>query len=104
WSHRQDIGYQISESLIAVGASGLQGRGLGNGTSKLGYVPELWNDFIGTIIAEELGILGVVFLVSLFVMLIWRGVRIALRSHDAFGMYLAFGITAMFGLQGMLNL
>ncbi len=104
WSHRQDIGYQISESLIAVGASGLQGRGLGNGTGKLGYVPELWNDFIGTIIAEELGILGVVFLVSLFVMLIWRGVRIALRSHDAFGMYLAFGITAMFGLQGMLNL
>lgn len=104
WSHRQDIGYQISESLIAVGASGLQGRGLGNGTGKLGYVPELWNDFIGTIIAEELGILGVVLLASLFVALIWRGLRIALRSNDAFGMYLAFGITAMFGLQGMLNL
>lgn len=104
WSHRQDIGYQINESLIAVGASGLQGRGLGNGTGKLGYVPELWNDFIGTIIAEELGILGVVLLASLFVALIWRGLRIALRSNDAFGMYLAFGITAMFGLQGMLNL
>ncbi len=104
WSHRQDIGYQISESLIAVGASGLQGRGLGNGTGKLGYVPELWNDFIGTIIAEELGILGVVLLAGLFMTLIWRGLRIALRSNDAFGMYLAFGITAMFGLQGMLNL
>ncbi|MBA2661058.1 MAG: putative lipid II flippase FtsW [Bradymonadaceae bacterium] len=104
WSHRQDIGYQISESLIAIGASGLYGRGLGNGTGKLGYVPELWNDFIGTIIAEELGIFGIVFLAGLFALLVWRGLRIAFRCDDPFGMYLAFGITAMFGLQAMANL
>jgi cell division protein FtsW len=104
WSHRQDIGYQISESLIAIGSGGLAGKGLGSGTGKLGYVPELWNDFIGTIIAEELGIFGVVMLVSLFLIILWRGVAIAFRAHDKFGMYLAFGITAMFALQAMANL
>ncbi|RDV39342.1 putative lipid II flippase FtsW [Bradymonadaceae bacterium TMQ3] len=104
WSHRQDIGYQISESLIAIGASGLSGRGLGNGAGKLGYVPELWNDFIGTIIAEELGFVGVVVLLSLFIGMLWRGYRVAFNAVDAFGMYLAFGITSLFALQGMANL
>lgn len=104
WSHRQDIGYQISESLIAIGSAGLRGRGLGEGAGKLGYVPELWNDFIGTIIAEELGILGMALVVALFLLILWRGYRIAFRATDAFGMYLAFGITSMFALQAMANL
>lgn len=104
WSHRQDIGYQISESLIAIGSGGLPGKGLGNGTGKLGYVPELWNDFIGTIVAEELGIFGIVFLVVLFLVILWRGVTIAFQAQDKFGMYLAFGITSMFALQAMANL
>ncbi len=104
WSHRQDIGYQISESLIAIGSAGLSGVGLGEGAGKLGYVPELWNDFIGTIIAEELGIAGVVVVVALFGVLLWRGYRIAFRADDSFGMYLAFGITSLFALQAMSNL
>lgn len=104
WSDRRGIGYQISESLIAIGSGGVQGKGLGNGTGKLGYVPELWNDFIGTIVAEELGLWGIVLLVGLFVMFIWRGVKIAYEAQDAFGAYLAFGLTAMFGLQATANL
>lgn len=104
WSYRQDIGYQISESLIAIGSGGVQGKGLGNGTGKLGYVPELWNDFIGTIVAEELGLFGVIFLVGLFVIFMWRGLRIAYKAPDAFGAYLAFGLTTMFGLQATANL
>jgi cell division protein FtsW len=104
WSYRQGIGYQISESLIAIGSGGLEGRGLGNGTGKLGYVPELWNDFIGTIVAEELGILGVIVLVGLFGVFLWRGFKIAMNANDKFGAYLAFGITTMFGMQATANL
>jgi cell division protein FtsW len=104
WQYRDDIGYQISESLIAIGSGGLTGRGLGNGKSKLGYVPELWNDFIGTIVAEELGLLGIVVLVGLFLVLVWRGFQIAFRARDAFGMYLAFGLTTLIGMQAATNL
>jgi len=104
WSYRTDIGYQISESLIAIGSGGLTGVGLGAGHGKLGYVPELWNDFIGTIVAEELGLVGIVILVLLFGVLIWRGLRIAYRCDDRFGRYLAFGLTILFGLQAGANL
>ncbi len=104
WSYRTDIGYQISESLISIGGGGLGGVGLGNGHGKLGYVPELWNDFIGTIIAEELGIAGIVVLCALFIALIWRGLKIAFACDDDFGKYLAYGLTTFFGLQGAANL
>ena len=104
WSYRTDIGYQISESLIAIGSGGITGQGLGNGTGKLGYVPELWNDFIGTIVAEELGLLGMLALCGLFAAFLWRGLRIAYRSDDRYGTYLAFGITAVIGLQAGANL
>lgn len=104
WSHRSDIGYQISESLIAIGSGGLGGRGLGNGAGKLGYVPELWNDFIGTIVAEELGVLGMVMLALLFVAFVWRGFRIAVDCDDSFGRFLAFGLTVLLSLQAAANL
>lgn len=104
WSHRSNIGYQISESLIAIGSGGVTGKGLGNGNGKLGYVPELWNDFIGTIVAEELGLMGIILLVSLFVVFLWRGLNIAIKCEDRFGMYLAFGLTSMFTLQAVANL
>ena len=104
WSYRSDIGYQISESLISIGSGGLTGVGLGNGHGKLGYVPELWNDFIGTIIAEELGVLGIVLLVALLGTFVWRGLTIAFRCDDEFGRYLAFGITILLGFQGAANL
>ena len=67
-------------------------------------MPELWNDFIGTIVAEELGLLGVVVLVGLFMALLWRGMRVAFGAQDEFGKYLAFGITALFGFQATANL
>ncbi|MFB6264708.1 MAG: FtsW/RodA/SpoVE family cell cycle protein, partial [Bradymonadaceae bacterium] len=104
WKHRQTAGYQVSESLIAIGSGGLTGRGLGDGQGKLGYVPELWNDFIGTIIAEELGFLGMALLVGLFLTFVWRGFRIAFRAEDAFGRYLAFGLTTLIAIQAGGNL
>jgi cell division protein FtsW len=104
FSYRSGIGYQISESLISIGSGGLTGRGLGNGTGKLGYVPELWNDFIGTIVAEELGLVGIVLLVSLFVVFLWRGTKIAFGADNAFGRYLAFGLTSLLGAQAVANL
>jgi cell division protein FtsW len=104
WSYRSDIGYQISESLISIGSGGPTGVGLGNGHGKLGYVPELWNDFIGTIIAEELGVLGVALLVTLLGLWVWRGLKIAYTCNDDFGRYLAFGITILFGFQAAANL
>ncbi len=104
FQYRHGIGYQISESLIAIGSGGLTGRGLGAGTGKLGYVPELWNDFIGTIVGEELGLIGIIVLVVLFMVFLWRGTRIAFEARDAFGRYLAFGITAFVGVQAVANL
>lgn len=104
WSYRTDIGYQISESLISIGSGGLGGVGLGNGHGKLGYVPELWNDFIATIVAEELGVLGIALLVFLLGAFVWRGVKIAFRAQDEFGRYLAYGITMLFGIQSAANL
>lgn len=104
FEYRSGIGYQISESLISIGSGGFTGRGLGNGTGNLGYVPELWSDFIATIIAEELGLLGMIFLVSLFIVIVWRGTLIAFRATDDFGRYLAFGLTSLIGIQATANL
>jgi len=104
WEHRRDVGYQISESLIAIGSGGLTGRGLGEGTGKLGYVPELSNDFIATLVGEELGLMGFVLLAGLFAVFIWRGCRIALAARDRFGTYLAFGLTTLIGIQAAGNL
>lgn len=97
-------GYQIKQSLTAIGSGGLFGKGLGLGHAKLGYVPELWNDFIATAIGEELGLVGLFLVALLFVALIWRGVRIAFGARDYFGTYLAFGLSTLFGMQAAINL
>lgn len=104
FEYRSGIGYQISESLISIGSGGLTGRGLGNGTGNLGYVPELWSDFIATIIAEELGLFGMIVLVGLFIFIVWRGSMIAFRATDDFGRYLAFGLSSLIGIQATANL
>lgn len=96
WAFRKDVGYQISESLISVGSGGLHGMGLGQGKQKLFFLPEAHTDFILAIIGEELGFIGIVFVASCFALLLWRGIRIALRARDLFGAYLAFGITCGF--------
>ena len=107
WFHRssdvQGVSFQINQSLIAVGTGGVTGQGLMEGKQKLFYLPEPHTDFIFAVTAEELGLLGAVVVVTLFVVLAWRGVRAALRSPDAFGRLLATGITAMILLQAFFN-
>jgi cell division protein FtsW len=104
WAFRRDVGYQITESLISVGSGGVTGLGLGDGRQKLFFLPEAHTDFILSIVGEELGLCGVLFVVAGFAVLVWRGLRAAYRARDVFGCYLAFGITAMFGLQALINI
>jgi cell division protein FtsW len=104
WQYRYDVGYQITESLISIGSGGATGLGLGDGKQKLFFLPEAHTDYILAIVGEELGLLGLTAVAVLFALLLWRGVRAALRARDAFGCYLGFGITAMFGLQAVVNM
>lgn len=97
-------GYHITQSLIAVGTGGLLGRGYMEGMQKLFYLPESATDFIFANIAEELGFLGAVLLVTLFVVLGVRGFRTAFRSQDPFARLLAFGITATILMQAFFNI
>ncbi len=104
WPFRHDVGYQVTQSLISIGSGGTTGVGLGDGKQKLFFLPEAWTDYVMASIGEELGFLGLVTVVLLFVVLLWRGARAALRARDAFGCYLGFGITVLFGLQALVNL
>jgi cell division protein FtsW len=104
WQYRYDVGYQITESLISVGSGGLWGLGLGDGKQKLFILPEAHTDYVMAIVGEELGLMGIGAVAALFGLLVWRGARAALHARDAFGCYLGFGITAMFGLQALVNL
>jgi cell division protein FtsW len=96
--------YQINQSLMTIGSGGALGKGLGAGHGKLGYVPEMWNDFIGTAIGEELGLVGLGLVCALFVGLMWRGLTIAWGARDMYGVYVAFGLTMLLGLQAAVNL
>lgn len=104
WAHRQDIGYQISESLMSFGSGGLFGMGLGEGKHKLFFLPAAHTDFIYSIVGEELGIAGALALMVVFGVVIYRGMRIALRAPDLFGCYVAFGLTMLVGLQTVINM
>jgi cell division protein FtsW len=104
WPYRHDVGYQITESLISVGSGGVHGLGLGDGRQKLFFLPEAHSDFILANIGEELGFIGVFLIAALFGVLVWRGLRAAWRAREPFGAFLAFGITATFGLQALVNM
>ena len=97
-------GYQILQSLYAIGSGGFLGRGLGNSMQKFLYLPYGESDFIFSILCEELGFVGAMVLIILFVVLVYRGIRTALRSSDVFGMLVTTGFTAMIGLQVILNI
>ena len=97
-------GYQTKQSLIAIGSGGLMGLGLGNSRQKHLYVPEPQNDFIFSIICEELGYIGALFVILLFVLFVYRGYKIALHARDKFGTMIALGITTLIGLQVLLNI
>ncbi len=104
WADPRGAGFQIIQSYLALGGGGLTGRGLGESKQKLFYLPEPHTDFIFAIVGEELGFVGAVVTVSLFGLLLWRGIRIALRVADPFGALAAIGITAMLTTQALVNL
>jgi cell division protein FtsW len=103
WSDARGSGYQIIQSLIAMGTGGLDGVGLMEGRQKLYYLPYPYSDFIYAVIGEELGLLGACAVLLAFVIFLWRGLRIAWRAPDAFGTFLAAGLTLAVVLQAFIN-
>jgi cell division protein FtsW len=103
YSDPQGRGFHIIQSLIAVSTGGLTGVGLMEGKEKLFYLPEPHTDFIFSVLGEELGLLGCMTVVILFALLLWRGIRTALRTDDFFGRFLAVGITSMVVVQAFIN-
>ncbi|HEY7513566.1 MAG TPA: putative lipid II flippase FtsW [Vicinamibacteria bacterium] len=103
WSDARGSGYQIIQSLIALGTGGVQGVGLMEGHQKLFYLPYPYSDFIFAVIGEELGLLGASAVVGAFVLLLWRGVRAAWKAPDSFGYFLAAGLTFEIVLQAFIN-
>lgn len=104
WSDPLGSGFQIIQSLYAVGPGGLFGHGYGESRQKYYYLPEPQTDFIFAIWAEETGFIGAVFIITLFFLLIWRGIHIGMRTQDPFAALLVCGITAMISLQSFINL
>ncbi len=98
------FGWQAVQSLYALGSGGLFGLGLGKSRQKFFYIPESYNDFILSIIGEELGFLGTFLVSFIFIVLIWRGIRIALSIEDSFGSYLATGITSLIAVQTLIHI
>ena len=101
WSDATGTGYQMIQSLYAIGSGGLFGVGLGNSKQKYLYIPEPQNDFIFAIIAEELGFVGCIAIIALF---FWRGIVIAMKAPDMFGSLIAVGITTLVAIQAIINI
>ena len=104
WSDPLGSGYQLIQSLYALGSGGLLGVGLGNSRQKYLYMPFAESDFIFSIIAEEIGLIGCCLLFMAMLFLIWRCILVAVRAKDSFGCLLATGIAAMYGIQTIINL
>jgi len=104
FAYAQGDGYQVVQSLYAIGSGGLLGKGAGKSMQKFLYIPEPQNDFIFAILAEELGFIGVVVVISLFVMLMYQGFKVAKSSPDKFAGLLATGIPALIFIQAVLNI
>jgi cell division protein FtsW len=104
WHDPLGGGYHIIQSLVAFGCGGFWGVGVGNGMQKLFYLPQPHTDFIFAVVGEEMGLVGVIFVILLFYLLICRGLAVAIRSGDSFQRYLAFGITSLIGLQAVVNM
>lgn len=104
WSDPLGSGFQIIQSLYAIGPGGLLGLGFGNSIQKHFYLPEPQTDFIFAIISEEFGFVGILIVATLFMIIIYRGFRISIHCENRFGKYLAFGITFQLAFQALLNL
>jgi cell division protein FtsW len=104
WEDPQGAGHQIIQSFLAFGSGGIFGRGLGEGRQKLLFLPERHSDFIYAVIGEELGLIGALGVLALFLIILWRGVRIALAAGNPFSRMLSLGITLLICVQGMINM
>lgn len=104
WKDKLGDGWQVIQSLYAIGSGGVFGLGLGQSKQKYLYLPEPQNDFIFSVMAEELGFVGCVFVIILFAILIWRGILTAMKAPDMFGSLLAVGITSLIGIQTVINI
>lgn len=103
WSDPLDTGYHIIHSFLAFGSGGILGNGLGGSQQKLFYLPEPHTDFIFSVLGEELGLWGVLIVLSLFMALVYRGIKASLSARDLFGTYLALGCTLIIGIQAFVN-
>jgi len=103
WKDPQGCGFQLVQSFIAFGSGGLTGVGLGSSKQKLSYLPESHTDFIFSIIGEEFGFIGIIFVITLFLILFIKGVSIANRAKDKFTYYLTLGLSLMIALQALIN-
>ncbi|HLR40206.1 MAG TPA: stage V sporulation protein E [Virgibacillus sp.] len=103
WEDPLGDGFQIIQSLYAIGPGGLMGVGLGKSLQKYFYLPEPQTDFIFAILGEELGFIGGTIVIGLFIVLFWRGIKVALEAPDLFGKFLALGIVSMLTIQVMIN-
>ncbi|MBC2580652.1 stage V sporulation protein E [Clostridium sp. DJ247] len=104
WKDPKGDGYQLIQSLLALGSGGIWGMGLGKSRQKCYYIPEPHNDFIFSIIGEELGLIGCTFIVILFIIFIWRGIVTAVKAKDTYGTLLATGITSVIAVQAIINI
>jgi cell division protein FtsW len=104
WEDMQGMGFQIVQSFVALGSGGPWGVGLGDGKQKLFFLPAAHTDFILAILGEEAGFIGIMVVIILFALLIWRGVRISLRTADTFGAHLAVGLICLIALQVIINM
>jgi cell division protein FtsW len=104
WADPLGDGFQVIQSLIAVGTGGISGRGLMKGVQKLFYLPEPHTDFIYAVISEELGLIGATLVLVCFCVITWRGLRVALHAPDTFGAFLAIGLTTMVAVQAFVNM
>jgi cell division protein FtsW len=104
WADPLGDGFQIIQSLVAVGTGGVFGRGLMGGVQKLFYLPEPHTDFIYAVISEELGLIGATAILLCFCVIAWRGLRISVRAEDTFGCFVALGLTTMIAAQAFVNI
>jgi cell division protein FtsW len=104
WHDPLGDGFQIIQSLIAVGTGGLTGRGFMQGQQKIGFLPEPQTDFIYAVISEEFGLIGATLVLLAFVVIAWRGYHIATRMPDRFGAFLALGLTTLVAAQAIINI
>ncbi|MFH1593846.1 MAG: putative lipid II flippase FtsW [Candidatus Omnitrophota bacterium] len=104
WQDKSGAGFQIIQSLVAIGSGGLLGVGLGHSKQKLFYLPEAHTDFVFSIIGEELGLIGGACIIALFAMFVWQGMKAFFKEHRTFNKILIFGITNMIGLEAVINI